>query len=97
MTADTKPTWTCDWCKNTVLDSESVWLELNREDDEFSGVFCGTEHASLWAAKPYETTWQGGQQHWWSSLGCASLLLFVILLLVVGAGTLIGKFLDWIR
>lgn len=56
----------CLWCKSDIAEKHEIWIERQSNADgyEWSGVFCGDEHASLWVAKPFESESEFVEEGW---------------------------------
>lgn len=89
---------TCVWCKNEINAGDEVWIERMIPDEpEYSAVFCGDEHASLWVAKPFDPAPEGYDDTWQDTVfvvGCLSVLALICILTAVGAVESIGWLVD---
>lgn len=87
----------CLWCKNDIAEKHEVWIERQSNDDghEWSGVFCGNEHASLWVAKPFEPAIEFVEEDWRDAafiFGCLTFLALAFGAFVIGVVVSV----DWI-
>ena len=80
----------CLWCKTDIAESREVWIERQSNGDgcdEWSGVFCGDEHASLWVAKPFKPATAFQEEDWRDTafmFGCLSVLALMFGAFVIG-------------
>jgi hypothetical protein len=85
----------CLWCKSDIAEKQEVWIERQSNDNghEWSGVFCGDEHASLWVAKPFEPASEFVQEDWRDTafiFGCLVALALAFGAFVIGVVVIAG-------
>ena len=90
----------CLWCNADAVEDREVWIERQSNRDgahEWSGVFCGDEHASLWVAKPFKPPHVFVEEDWRDTafvFGCLSMVAIAFALFVIGAIVSVGWVLD---
>lgn len=90
----------CLWCKADVNAGAEVWIERQTDfgtPEEWSGVFCGDEHAAKWVAKPFEASVYNAEQTWKDTafmFGCLSILAVLAVVTAIGLVVSVEWLLD---